>query len=178
MSLFDTINPIELTIVKVLNAYQSYYLNIFFILVLNSIFVFMIFLVFFYFKKKDRNRLFHLIITAVLGYLFVVALKFLFARQRPYELEPSINKILVKIDPSFPSSHAFAAFLALNFIPRNFAKSIKSAIYFYLVFLIPIASMVTGVHFLSDVVGGAIVGLILPRILSQSITSKFLNRIF
>ncbi|MDI6798442.1 MAG: phosphatase PAP2 family protein [Candidatus Aenigmarchaeota archaeon] len=176
---------IDLTVVKLLNQQFLAPLNYLLIFVIYSVYGFLIFLVYFFFKTKKSNKLSHLFFTSVLGYVLVVSLKFLFARTdlglllgrpgnlRPYDVDPTINVIFKKTDPAFPSSHAFIAFLSFYFLPKKFRfKCLFAA---YLLFLIPLASMCTGVHYPSDVIAGAVLGIIIPRIISEKITSRFVN---
>jgi len=182
MSILD----IDLAIVKFFNQPFSVPLNYLFIFIIYSVYGFLIFLVYYFFKAKQNNKLFHLFFTAVIGYILVVSLKFLFARTdlglllgrlgnlRPYDVDPTINVIFKKSDPAFPSSHAFISFLAFYFLPKRFYK-FRYLFAFYLLFLIPFASMYTGVHYPSDLVAGAILGIIIPRTISERTTNKFVN---
>jgi hypothetical protein len=43
---------------------------------------------------------------------------------------------------------------------------------FYLIILIPFSVMYAGVHYPSDVFFGAMIGLLLPRIVSESVARK------
>jgi membrane-associated phospholipid phosphatase len=48
----------------------------------------------------------------------------------------------------------------------------------YLLILIPLSSLYSGVHFPSDLIVGALLGLIFPKILTEKTSSKILERIF
>lgn len=173
MSLLDT----DLLILKFFNQPFLQDLNILFIFLVFLVYPYLIFLLYYYFKTKNNRKLFHLIIASILGYFFVIALKFLINRPRPYETFSDINATLLKIDPSFPSSHAFLAFLLTYFIPRKFSKAFFSLSILYLVLLIPMASMYIGVHYPSDLLVGALIGLIFPRLISENLSSKILKKL-
>jgi undecaprenyl-diphosphatase len=130
-----------------------------------------------YFKGGDKKILSRLILSALIGIILVNALKYSVGRPRPYETFPEINKILVRADPSFPSSHVFISFLCFSFLPKKFKLFRKLSI-IYLLLLIPIGTMYTGVHYPSDVLAGAVIGLLIPRIISENLVDRLTKRIF
>lgn len=143
-----------------------------------SIYLCILFLAYFLFKKREKNKLFQLIITSFIGIVFVYFLKYLIARPRPYELYSDIHNVLVKADPSFPSSHAFISFLCLSFLPKKLSKTAKFLFYVYLVILIPLSILCAGVHFPSDIIAGAIIGLSIPKIIPERATNRLTKKIF
>ena len=131
MNLLD----IDLAIVKAINQPFSVELNYFFIFIIYSVYGFLIFLAYYFFKTKQNNKLFHLFSASIIGYIIVASLKILFASTdmgslllgrpgnlRPYDVDPAINVVFKKTDAAFPSSHAFIAFCAFYFIPDKFSK--------------------------------------------------------
>lgn len=168
----------DLEIVRIFNTEFSIYLAYFTIFLIYSVYIYLIFVAYNLFKTKKHKKLFHLFLVAVIGYIFVVSLKYLVGRPRPYEVDPLINVVFKKTDPSFPSSHAFIAYLSFFFIPENLPKWLKYLLAIYLLVLIPISSLYSGIHYPSDLVVGALVGLIMPRILTEKISTKILERIF
>ena len=111
-----------------------------------------------------------------LFFIFVISaivndqLKNLFMRARPYQIDPSLGLIHVKAyfyalksaKNSFPSGAAqSAALLALIFINhfKNKKWIISIAVLYF--FFISLSRIYLGVHFLSDVIGGWIVGFLL-----------------
>ncbi|MCB0540938.1 MAG: phosphatase PAP2 family protein, partial [Bacteroidetes bacterium] len=112
-------------------------------------------------------------IIIVLGVLCVVLadavsshlLKPYFNRIRPCDLEPfawHINLVLTKCSGafSFPSSHAANHFALGSFLALVFYKKLKWLSYLLLFWasLICFAQIYVGVHFPSDVLGGAVLG--------------------
>lgn len=85
-------------------------------------------------------------------------LKLLFDRPRPYEVTKGLD-VIGKIykDPSFPSGHTSAAFsvgvVCLILLPRKYGVPV-----FVLAVLMGISRMYIGVHFPTDVLGGAVFG--------------------
>jgi undecaprenyl-diphosphatase len=123
-------------------------------------------------RTKQFEKLSHFFLVMVLGYLFVLGIKYYIDRPRPYETHPELAKIFEKVDPSFPSAHTFLSFLALYFIPKKTPKLLKYCIAAYLVFLVPLSVMYAGVHYPSDVLFGAIIGLLVPKIISENFAKK------
>jgi undecaprenyl-diphosphatase len=103
--------------------------------------------------------------VAVLGSgLMTLAVKFLVNRARP-----SLDAALyVEQLPSFPSAHAamilaFFGFLIFCLWKFNFSWEIKaslSALFILIIALIGFSRVYLGVHFVSDVIGGYLIGLI------------------
>jgi undecaprenyl-diphosphatase len=169
---------LDLEIVKFFNSNFSIHLAYLSIFTIYSVYIYLIYVAYDLFKSKKHKKLFHLFVVSVVGYLFVVSLKYLVGRERPYEVDPTINVVFKKTDPSFPSSHAFIAYLSFYFIPESFPNWLKKLSIIYLLILIPLSSLYSGVHFPSDLIVGAFLGLIFPRILTEKISSKILERIF
>ncbi len=169
---------LDLEIVKFFNSNFSIFLAYLSIFIIYSVYIYLICVAYDLFKSKKHKKLFHLFVVAVVGYIFVVSLKYLIGRERPYEVDPTINFVFKKADPSFPSSHAFIAYLSFFFIPENFPDWLKKISMVYLLILIPLSSLYSGVHFPSDLIAGALLGLIFPRILTEKTSSKILERVF
>jgi len=96
-----------------------------------------------------------IIVTDQTGYRL---LKEFFARPRPFDV---LSDVILPIGPtgtySFPSNHALNNFAAAMFFYRLFPK-LKWAL-FIGASLISISRVYLGLHYPSDVVGGAIIGL-------------------
>lgn len=109
----------------------------------------------------------------MIGTLLVSSLKYFIARDRPYRTYPDVKKVrqFVKTDPSFPSFHTFISFLTIRFIPKK-PKWPKYFSTVYLLILIPFWAMYMGLHYPSDVVVGALIGLLLPIVISEKIAYK------
>jgi len=173
MNLFD----IDIIILKFFNQPFSPYLNFLFVFITYSVYGYLILLLYIYFKKNDKKRLFHIILSLIVGIILVNILKYSIGRPRPYVLYPEINKILTKADPSFPSAHVFISFLCFYFLPKK-STIFRKLSMLYLLLLIPVGSMYTGVHYPSDIIAGAIIGLLIPKIISEKMTNKLANKFF
>lgn len=114
-------------------------------------------LVFFIFWKKWKI-ISQIFLAAVIARLGIVGLvRWLWPRQRPF-IENQVNLLFDKAnEASFPSGHA-AFFFALSTVIFFYNK--KAGIGFFLAsFLISISRVFTGVHWPSDILAGAMVGI-------------------
>jgi undecaprenyl-diphosphatase len=98
--------------------------------------------------------------ASVLGIFIFRALKHSSRRKRPCEIEPHCWATLLPPDKySFPSGHtitAFAVAMALGmFYPQLMVALLTAAV------LIAASRIILGMHFLSDVLAGCVIGLML-----------------
>lgn len=101
-----------------------------------------------------------LISVGIARFVIVNILRRLIERPRPFEVLDGVTRLISLVsDGSFPSGHA-AAFFALA-APFMFARSYpKTAfIFFFAAFVISLDRVLGGVHWPSDIVAGALVGV-------------------
>ncbi|MBW2978451.1 phosphatase PAP2 family protein [Candidatus Woesearchaeota archaeon] len=151
---------------------KNNYFDSFFGIITNigEFFVILILLtILFLFMKKEKRKIPLLwVCFFVLGGICII-LKFLIARPRPFGLiifYPLINLI----DYSFPSLHAAVILLALIILFREAPKH-KLGLGF-IGLLIIFSRIYLKVHYLSDVVGGAILGLVIAKFYLQNTNLK------
>jgi undecaprenyl-diphosphatase len=95
--------------------------------------------------------------AALGGILVFKLLKALSRRQRPCQLEPHCwAKILPPDQFSFPSGHTMTAF-SIALVVSYFYPPLEGPLYF-LAISIAVSRVVLGMHFLSDVLAGAVLG--------------------
>jgi undecaprenyl-diphosphatase len=95
--------------------------------------------------------------AAIGGVLVFKALKKISHRLRPCELEPHCwSNVLPPDQFSFPSGHTMTAF-AIALVVSYFYPSLEGPLYFLAV-SIAFSRVVLGMHFLSDVLAGAVLG--------------------
>jgi undecaprenyl-diphosphatase len=98
--------------------------------------------------------------AAVLGIFVFKALKRLSQRPRPCQLEPHCwSKVLPPDRFSFPSGHTMTAF-SIALVVSYFYPSLEGAL-FFLALSIAVSRIVLGMHFLSDVLAGMVLGVAL-----------------
>lgn len=124
----------------------------------GGLFIFMAVLISLLFlRKKKIKSLLPIVITSGITLTIVYGLKFLISRVRPIDTL-NINNSLHILGSSFPSSHSAMIFMIAPFIWKEYPK-LK---YIWLIYAIFIAftRIWFGVHYLSDVIAGILIGLL------------------
>ena len=122
------------------------------------------------FLKKREYKILGIVLLAglTLSYYVVGVLKVFIARPRPFV---ALGNVILLGDmsttPSFPSNHAVGAFMIATLL----ASQLKKRTLFYSVLLYLFAVLVSfsrvyiGVHYPSDVLAGAVIGVVVGLIL-------------
>jgi undecaprenyl-diphosphatase len=98
--------------------------------------------------------------AAVVGIFIFKTLKNLSHRPRPCQLEPHCwSKVLPPDRFSFPSGHTMTAF-SIALVVSYFYPSLEATL-FFLAASIAVSRIVLGMHFLSDVLAGVVLGVAL-----------------
>ena len=98
--------------------------------------------------------------AAVAGIFLFMGLKRLSQRPRPCQIEPHCwSKVLPPDQFSFPSGHTMTAF-SIALVVSYFYPSLEGAL-FFLAISIALSRIVLGMHFLSDVLAGVVLGVAL-----------------
>ena len=119
-------------------------------------------------RARGVGSTFRYAAVIVLTWLLNGALKYLINRPRPFEVgDAQASAALLVHTPSFPSGHAAAAFAIAMFVflcvkdRRSITRPDPILILLViLACLVAIARVQVGVHYVSDVVAGAILGII------------------
>jgi undecaprenyl-diphosphatase len=100
-------------------------------------------------------------ISSGLSYLANQVIGLLRFRNRPFAILENVNKLIDKsaLDPAFPSTHTALAF-ALAFSVWVFDRK-WGTLFIVLALVQGLARIVSGVHFLTDIIGGIIVAGVL-----------------
>ena len=114
------------------------------------------------FFKKTRKIGFTALIAMLFGLICTnLVLKNLVARPRPYETVAGALPLLLEHDPlSFPSGHTCAAFAASVTWFRGLEWRWAGVLGLVLAALMGFSRMYVGVHYLSDVLAGLVVGIL------------------
>ncbi|MEW6195307.1 MAG: phosphatase PAP2 family protein [Bacteroidota bacterium] len=165
--MLDTLYNIDITIFYFINGTLSNSLfDKFFVFITdvkNWYLTYLILLLISFFKGGRIGKIasiFVLFLIIISDQLSSFVLKDFFARIRPCNVLPDVN-ILVSCTESFsfPSSHAVNNFAVAVFFAKLFPK-LKWILYSS-AFLIALSRPYCGVHYPSDIVGGAIIGSLL-----------------
>jgi undecaprenyl-diphosphatase len=107
---------------------------------------------------------FNQIVIFSLGFCFVMVLKHIIKRPRPYMKKNIINKNWIKVDnnSSFPSGHTYCAFMLYFILKHN---NIISNKFIVIPILIAMSRIGLKVHYISDVIGGLTIALINYKLL-------------
>jgi undecaprenyl-diphosphatase len=110
-------------------------------------------------SDADRNLLFIVLSLFLSRVAITETIRYIWFRTRPFDALSGIHLIVPRIaDASFPSGHA-AFYFALAFAMLYLNKR---AGFWYLGFaiFIGLSRVVLGVHYMTDIIGGALVALI------------------
>lgn len=126
------------------------------------------------FPKKTRRAGFTMGLALLIGLVLGNGLmKNLFARPRPYDLDPTLSCRLVwgemSTDYSFPSGHTLASFEAATGLFLYHKKWGAAAL--ILAFFVMISRLFLVVHYPSDLVAGALFGVLFAALASFCVKS-------
>lgn len=133
---------------------RNYFLNSFMLWVSylgTTLVVLVIMSSLFLWQERKRRWIIPLWLSVFLTSLVVYILKILIARNRP-----DIAPLVLKTNFSFPSGHTGVAFSTLRILDKEFKK--LKWFWLFVCFLIGFSRFYLGVHYLSDVIAGALVG--------------------
>ncbi|MEM3635685.1 MAG: phosphatase PAP2 family protein [archaeon] len=154
--MFEIFEAIDSPIHGFLSLMNNNFLFLFFLSITYSLIPVILLTSFYYFMKNKKV----IAITLLLGFLFVFLsmdfLKDVFERPRPpNDLEKGY---------SFPSTHAGIALFLAHFVSRNENdRKVKISLYTY-AGLVSFSRLYLGVHYFTDVIFGAILGVIFAEV--------------
>lgn len=125
---------------------------------------FLAFFVYLFFTKiySRREKLKILLISflsaAISRLIFTEAIRFFYHRPRPFIILADITALVEEKSYSFPSGHAAFVFAFAAAIYKYNKK--WSAVFFIIGLINGIARIIAGVHYPSDILGGALLGIL------------------
>lgn len=155
----------DLLITTLFHQYSNSQIDLFLTIIANVIYVVMLYFLLHFFRKKQNRTLYLFIAAGVIGIGITTGLKYLINRPRPFTT--SEIDLFDKNSPAFPSRHSFLAGLGLYFLPKEFAKKFKKLYQVYFLLVIPLSLLISGVHFVTDIIAGMAIGYLLPYLLDR-----------
>ncbi len=103
---------------------------------------------------------FFLIISLLVPHAITLLISFAVRRKRPYETSPDAWHLPIRLyTPSFPSGHATLAFALATFLTWYWHPAIVVCFLLYAIAsVVAIARVVVGVHYLTDIIVGTMIG--------------------
>lgn len=106
--------------------------------------------------EKGRNVAIILFIAIIFGHLISELLKYIILKPRPYEVLQGVHQLASINNSSFPSGHATEIFVGCVILGKKYGYMIPLLL---LAFLISFSRIYIGVHYPSDVIAGALLGV-------------------
>lgn len=153
----------------------------------SGVIIFFILTSLFLWKEHKRKWILPLWITLALSVIVSLLLKITIQRQRPYQLGivsvlPVLQEAAHSVwDFSFPSFQAMLAFCAIPILNKEFPKF--RYVWIGFACLIAFSRVYFGVHFLSDVIAGGLIGYLIGVIVvkletENKLAQKILYKVF
>jgi undecaprenyl-diphosphatase len=135
----------------------------FFVLVSFSIFILVIFPMFVYFRKKNFLVFSQILLGGAMAYAISEIFKRIILRPRPDASDAF----------SFPSRHVLLAFFMAAILPVN--MKYRFALFTWAL-LISFSRIWLGLHWFSDVIGGAVIGILTAYLLKQKVIEEKIKK--
>jgi len=173
-------------IVEGISLVRNNFLNEFFLgltFISSSIIIFFFLTSLFLWKEHKRKWILPLWFTLGLSVVVSFLLKVAVQRPRPFQIEiVSILPVLEKASHliwnfSFPSFHAMLVFCAIPILSKEFLKF--RYVWIFFAGLIAFSRIYFGLHFLSDIITGGLIGYLLGAIIVKvEKENKFFEKIY
>jgi undecaprenyl-diphosphatase len=119
--------------------------------------------------RKHRELAFDVVVLIIISDLVVGGLKLLFMRERPFEVLTDVHMLswgpsTTATDYSMPSGHASRAFTMATLIALGTRHRVGASL-LLLASLISLSRVYLGLHWPSDILAGALLGILLALIM-------------
>lgn len=168
---------VDQDVASFLAQYRTASLNVifnFFTLIGTFIVIPLILISIYLWKTKNKRLIIQLWLSLFLSLAIAYLLKFTVQKPRP-EQALGIKAVISENGYSFPSAHATAAFSALPILDFVFKKS--RFLWHTLAILVAFSRVYLGVHYLSDIIAGALIGYIVSDFVASKYCSKIIKKI-
>jgi len=158
-------NNIDIQLFYLINIYMQNPLFDFIMPVLSEVgyftaWILISIIIFFIGGEKGRKVAIVCITALIAGYFITEILKIIVARPRPYETLEGVRVLVPTTGYSWPSGHSVASFIAFTIYGLAvIGRSYGFYIFLILVCLIMFSRVYIGVHYPSDVLSGALIGI-------------------
>ncbi len=147
-------------------------------LVMTAVAIFIagtVFLRFRRYRKQNTDLFIFAFISAFTArYVITEIIRFFYNRPRPFEVLDGVRQLVSHNGGgSFPSGHASLAFAVASAVAFYYPKT--SILFFAAALFIGMSRVVAGVHWPSDILGGALVGIGTAWLLRRA-TAKFIEK--
>lgn len=112
--------------------------------------------------KEDKQIAILSFFSLMFADILVYILKLIFLRPRPYITLDNVELVKTELNYSFPSGHATLSFAVYTLIGYKYKKFILAIL---IASIISITRIYLGVHYPSDIIFGAILGVLITLIL-------------
>lgn len=125
--------------------------------------------------KIKRETVIHAVFSCFVAWIITELIKTIFPTLRPFQAQNLIPLTLtIPGDGAFPSSHSAVAFaLAVTILKHDRKVGI---LYLVMAGLVGIARIIAHVHYPIDIMGGAVIGVIVSTLTSGKHFARLLNR--
>lgn len=124
--------------------------------------------------KIKKEQVLHALFAGLIAWTISQMIKSFFPVARPFMIYGSMPMTLtVPYDGSFPSSHTTVAFAIAVSVWEHDKK--VGAIFILLAILVAFGRVASGVHFISDVVAGAIIGTLIASLIDRLHLGKIIK---
>lgn len=125
-------------------------------------------------RKSLKVKSAQLVAALAANTVAVTVLKFTINRERPYVDDPLIVQLTSGGSPSFPSGHTADAFvIAMSFTLLFREKTLLNSLIWIWVLTVAYSRVVLGVHYVSDIIGSAIIGSLIAIIVNKLFANKY-----